>query len=81
MTDGTVLSIVRTSDVVFIAGSFTELMPCSGGGGVPRSNIAALDAVTGEPTDWKPDVNGAVHALALSQDGSTLFVGGECSPV
>lgn len=51
--------LVRGSSVL-VAGRF------SGFGGVTRNNLAAIDAATGTPTGWNPDVNGEVHALAVT---------------
>jgi hypothetical protein len=39
-----------------------------------RNNIAALDAASGAVTDWNPNANAWVKALAVS--GSTIYVGG-----
>ena len=44
-----------------------------------RHHIAALDASTGRPTGWNPNVDGAVDALALS--GSTLYAGGSFTSI
>ena len=40
----------------------------------PRNRIAALDATSGAATDWNPNANGLVYALAVS--GSTVYAGG-----
>ncbi len=45
-------------------------------GGHRRKYIAALDASTGNATAWDPGANGIVYALALSQDGTALYVAG-----
>lgn len=55
---------------VFAGGSFT------GAGGVLRDRLAAIDLVTGQPTDWSPGANKTVYALAASPDGTTIFAGG-----
>lgn len=48
-------------------------------GGASRNSLAAIDidpasGTYGQPTDWNPDSNGTIHALALS--GTTLYAGG-----
>jgi hypothetical protein len=47
---------------VYVGGEFTAI----GGVAVARNNLAAFDTVTGMPTAWDPNVNGAVSALALN---------------
>ncbi len=42
---------------------------------VPRSNLAALDTVTGLPIEWDPQADRHVFAMALS--GNRLYVGGD----
>jgi outer membrane protein assembly factor BamB len=50
-------------------------------GGKPASRLAAIDATTGalDPTFTPPKLDGVVRALALSPDGSVLYVGGDFS--
>ena len=52
---------------VYAGGKFTSI------GGQPRNYIAALDA-TGAATNWNPNANAEVNALALG--GSTVYAGG-----
>src|SRR6516225_4488264 len=51
----------------YVGGSFVAV------GGVPRANLAHILA-SGRVTDWTPDPDGEV--LALARDGQTLYVGG-----
>jgi len=53
---------------VYVAGSFTGI------GGLPLTNLAVLDAVTGEAIDWAPTPNGRLSTMAI--DGDKLYVGG-----
>ena len=48
-------------------------------GGKPATRLAAIDATTGglDPTFNPPKFNAVVRALALSPDGSVLYVGGD----
>jgi hypothetical protein len=46
---------------------------------VPRSNAAAIDLTTGQPTSWNPNVNATVQVLAVS--GSTVYAGGDFTTV
>ncbi len=77
---GGVWDIAISGSTVFVTGGFYTM------GGKPRSNLAALDAATGDATAWSPtasdgaatawnpDANDEVWALAIS--GSTVYAGG-----
>jgi hypothetical protein len=45
-------------------------------GGVRRSGLAALDLLTGQPTDFVADVDGGVSALAVVDASGDVIVGG-----
>jgi trimeric autotransporter adhesin len=68
-------------NTVYIGGRFGLV------GGLERSNLAAVDALSGIPSDWNPGVGGyigfyespSVSDLAIS--GDTLFVGGQFTQV
>jgi hypothetical protein len=67
--DGVVHALAVAGGQVFVGGSFTNI------GGLPRSRIAALDAVGGAAVPgWTNHANGDV--LALSASGGSLFLGG-----
>jgi hypothetical protein len=74
--NSSVEAIEVSGNIVYVGGTFTPtpVVPNSIGG-QPRNNIAALDASTGLATPWNPNVNAAVHTLALA--GSTVYAGGE----
>ncbi|MGH9015883.1 MAG: DUF7594 domain-containing protein, partial [Acidimicrobiia bacterium] len=77
--NGRVNAIVQVGNVVFLGGNFTEVREDGGAGpGVlVRNYIAAFDATTGAPLEgWDPSLNGEVHALLASADGSTIYAGG-----
>jgi len=64
-------ALAVSGSTVYVGGVFTNI------GGQPRNYIAALDATTGNATDWNPNTDGyqtQVSALAVS--GSTIYVGG-----
>lgn len=69
---------------VFVAGNFTEVKPPLGqpGGQVTRLGLMALDVASGDLiTSFSPDFTltdgtAQVRSLALSPDGSKLYVGG-----
>lgn len=74
--DGRVRKIVQTDNAIYLAGLFNNLVGPNGEL-VPRTNLAALDPTTGAPLPFNPRVNGQVWGLAISPDGSSLYVGGD----
>jgi Ca2+-binding RTX toxin-like protein len=84
-TNGRVWDILRANDKVYLAGSFTQIV-LPDGTTVPRNNLAAIDASTGQLTSWNPNVTklsgaSSVQKMALSSDGSRLFIGGDFTRV
>jgi hypothetical protein len=69
-----VLAIARVGGVVYIGGDFTSLT--DSGGAHVRNHLAAIDAATGQVINWDPNVSGPVRSLAVSVDGSQIYVGG-----
>ena len=69
---GQVLALGMSGGSVFAGGFFNSFAAA------PRSNIAAIDTSTGAATSWNPGApGGTVLALAISTDGTTLYVGGD----
>lgn len=65
-----VYALVTNGATVFVGGLFKTVR------GLRRNALAAVDARSGRPTDFSPEISGyAVNALALYD--STLYVGGE----
>ena len=72
-----VFTVAAAGDRVYLGGQFTSLRNSLTGEVVPRSRLAALDATTGELVrDWAPAANADVRALAVSDEGSSVFAGG-----
>ncbi|MBX2883173.1 MAG: hypothetical protein KTR32_24690, partial [Granulosicoccus sp.] len=72
--------LLRIGDVLLVGGDFTGIKPTRSGPLTARPFLAALDAVTGQPdsTFQVPvEVDSLVRALALSPDGSQVYVGGD----
>jgi hypothetical protein len=61
-------TLMASGDTLFVGGLFSEV------GGQDRQNLAALDTVTGSPTDWDPGAHSNVSVLA--GDGGTIYAGG-----
>jgi PKD repeat protein len=69
---------------VYAGGSFSNARPAGASPGqslMPRSNILAYNINTGVATSFAPTINGTVKALAVSPDGTRLYVGGSFNRV
>ena len=88
-TDGIVFSLVYGNGVVYAGGTFGNALPPgtpagSTTGEVARTYLAAFNSTTGalitsfDPTITYSGTNAhpGIFAMALSPDGSTLYVGG-----
>ena len=91
-TDGSVYAFARLGNTLFVGGSFTQVISpnLSPIGQKSVSNLAAFDVATGTyiPTFTASVLNSAetattkvVQALAVSSDGSTLYIGGDFNSV
>jgi hypothetical protein len=67
--NGSVKSISRFENTVFICGEFDSI------GGVPRHNIAAVDANTGAVLTWNPSPNGTVVEDLLVVSNKLILCG------
>lgn len=68
-----VLSIVLTTDRVYVGGSFNNI------GGQARSNIAACVKSSGTVTSWAPNANSRVNTMLLTRN--ILYTGGDFSSI
>ncbi len=78
--DGPVHAMAVFNRVLYLGGSFTTVYHRNGTAHV-RNGLAAINLVTGEVTGWDPGVTGTVHALAISPDGRTVYIGGNFSQI
>jgi hypothetical protein len=60
-------------DTVYTGGRFTSV------GGQPRTNLAALEITTGNPTTWTPNPNNTVHTLIFSK--AAIYIGGDFTTI
>lgn len=69
-----VLAIRPQSDGRVIIGGSFDLV-----NGVPRNNLARLNADGSLDMNWNPDANGSVHAIAVA--GTNIYVGGQFTTI
>ena len=80
-TNGIVRSVLAANGVIYAGGDFTAVRPpgtsASTNQAVARNRLAAFDASTGAViTSFNPNVNGRVSTMAMSPDGTRLYIGG-----
>ena len=73
---GVVWATDMAGDIAFAGGNFTAATDPGAAAPEARGNLLAFDVTTGVLTDFAPQLNGQVLALAVSPDGGTLYVGG-----
>ncbi|MCV2395206.1 DUF4214 domain-containing protein [Actinotalea sp. M2MS4P-6] len=83
--DGVVWNQLIVGNTVYVGGEFTSARPAGAAAGtdeVPRSNLLAYDLTTGELiTSFAPVVDAQVKDLALSPDGTTLYIAGSFTSI
>jgi hypothetical protein len=79
--DGDVRAYAQIGSTVYVGGSFTSIKNAGDSTWTPRSYLFAFNESTGAIiTGFVPDLDGVVHALAVSPDGK-LIVGGAFATV
>jgi hypothetical protein len=63
-----VSQLLRVGSTLIVAGSFSEVA------GVPRRNLAAIDARTGAVLDWNPNLDGGLRSM-VRQGNRIYFLG------
>ena len=82
--DGVAWVQTVVGDTVFVGGQFSHARPAGAAPGtdqVTRNNLMSYNLKTGVMTNFAPDLNGQVKALAASPDGKILYVGGSFTKV
>lgn len=80
--DGAVHAVVRMGEVVVVGGTFTRVASAGSDEVLDQPYLAAYDRRTGQLLPgFRPRVDKPVQALASSEDGASVFVGGEFDEV
>ncbi|MBA3289317.1 MAG: hypothetical protein H0U21_15095, partial [Acidimicrobiia bacterium] len=81
--DGRIYAIVSRGNAVYVGGTFTTIRPAaSTAAQIPQAFLFKFDVSTGLiDGTFAPVLDGAVEGLALSPDGSRLYVGGAFTTV
>ncbi|THG30800.1 hypothetical protein [Naasia lichenicola] len=82
--DGVVWSTAIAGSTVYAGGDFDYARPAGAALGSNQSrryNLMAFSLSTGVMTSFAPNVNGAVLSVAVSPDGSTLYIAGSFTQV
>ncbi|MCW2848944.1 MAG: Fibronectin type domain protein [Marmoricola sp.] len=85
-TDGIVWAVGQSQGKVIAGGTFTQLRPPEGGTATPVAvnGLAILDAESGAPDSCQLSLGSAtstVRAITTSEDGKTVYIGGEFGSV
>ena len=82
MLDGEVRTIAQVGDRIVAGGSFRQVEEAAGQAPLERKNVFLFDARTGTIDQrFTPALDGRVEALAGTEDGRSVFVGGFFSRV
>lgn len=83
--DGVVWSQAVAGNTVYVGGEFTNARPAGSAAGTnlsPRANLLAYNLTTGALiSSWNPGTNGAVNSVAVSPDGSRVYIAGAFTQV
>lgn len=77
--DQRVQKLALCNGVMYAVGNITAVG--QGSHTYTRRNAFGFNATTGAVTSWHPYVNGMVHAIAMSRDCSTAYLGGTFTKV
>jgi hypothetical protein len=80
--DGTVLSFAQVGNLIIVGGTFTTVRNPNSTVDIPRSNLFAFDATTGQvSTTFVPNPNGSVHKALPAADGTSVYIGGDFTSI
>ena len=87
MTNGKVFALAQSGNTLYVGGKFAQMVSPDGATKIKVKSLGRYDATTGDGiAGWGPKITqdgkaGTVRALAVSGDGSMLYVGGTFNAV
>jgi hypothetical protein len=87
MTNGKVFALAQSGNTLYVGGKFAQEVSADGLTKIRVKSLGRYDATTGDGlSGWAPKITqdgkaGTVRALAVSADGSMLYVGGTFNAV
>ncbi|HEY1282193.1 MAG TPA: hypothetical protein VGF22_21110 [Acidimicrobiales bacterium] len=87
MTNGKVFALARSGNTLYVGGKYAQQVSPDGLTKIKVKSLGRYDATTGDAIPgWAPKITeagkaGTVNALAVSGDGSVLYVGGNFDAV
>ena len=87
MTNGKVFALAQSGNTLYVGGKFAQEVSADGLTKIKVKSLGRYDATTGDGlAGWAPKITqdgkaGTVRALAVSADGSMLYVGGTFNAV
>ncbi len=80
--DGTVHSMAKVGNMVVVGGDFTRVRNAGSNVDIPRSNLFAFNAATGQvSTTFVPNPNNTVYKVLPAADGTSVYAGGHFTSV
>jgi len=80
--DGDVFTMTRVGDTIVVGGTFTRVRNAGSSVDIPRRNLFAFDAFTGQvSTTFAPNPNDRVYTVEPAADGRSVYVGGAFTSV
>lgn len=74
VTDGLNNVIVRDRDILYVGGTFNEIV-VENNVSIPRRNLGAVDVTVNRVLDWNPNPNDRINTIHT--DPTSIYVGGE----
>jgi hypothetical protein len=80
--DGEVLTLAQVGNIIFVGGTFTTVRNAGSTTNIPRRNLFAFNATTGQvSTTFVPNPNSTVYKVLPAADGTSVYIGGNFTSI